>query len=191
LRVGPFSFVERNQVEALSAVLLLNNNYEPLNVCSVVRAVTLMVKGKAEALHLNGHVVHTGRDEFHAPSVLRLRYHIRRPMPELRLSRHTVLARDFYTCQYCGVSGKDLTLDHVVPRRLGGRHTWDNVVACCRRCNSRKADKPLSQSNMKLKREPRRPRYVPYISLTCYLKAQSREEWMQYLPVFEGLMRPE
>lgn len=175
----------------MNEVLLLNNNYEPLNVCTVMRAVGLMIKGKAEVLHNNGHVVHTGRSEFHAPSVLRLRYHVKRPVPQLRLSRHSVLARDHYMCQYCGTTGKELTLDHVVPRRLGGKHTWDNVVACCRRCNLRKADKLLHQSHMKLMREPRRPRYIPYISLTNYLRAQSREEWMQYLPVFDGLVRAE
>ena len=172
-------------------VLLLNNNYEPLNVCTVMRAVSLMLKGKAEVLHNNGHIVHTVRTEFSAPSVMRLRYHVKRPVPQLRLARHSILARDHYTCQYCGLTGKDLTLDHVVPRRLGGKHTWDNVVACCRRCNLRKADKPLHQANMKLSREPRRPRYIPYISLTNYLRAQSREEWMQYLPVFDGLVRAE
>ncbi|HET6644968.1 MAG TPA: HNH endonuclease [Fimbriimonadales bacterium] len=169
----------------MTGVLLLNNNYEPLNVCTVVRAVSLMSKGKAEVLHNNGHMVVTGHSSFHAPSVLRLRYFVKRPLPQLRLSRHTVLARDNYTCQYCGVTGKDLTLDHVVPRRQGGRHTWENVVACCRRCNLRKADKLAHQANMKLKREPRRPRYVPYISLTSYLRAQSREEWLQYLPAFD------
>jgi 5-methylcytosine-specific restriction endonuclease McrA len=173
----------------MNDVLLLNNNYEPLNVCTVTRAVGLMLKGKAEVLHNNGHVVRTGRDEFHAPSVLRLRYHVRRPLPELRLSRHSVLARDNYTCQYCGATGKDLTLDHVLPRRMGGKHTWDNVVACCRRCNLRKADKLHSHANMKLTRQPRRPRYTPFISLSNYMRAQHREEWLQYLPRFEGLIR--
>jgi len=166
-------------------VLLLNNNYEPLNVCSVMRAVTLMVKGKAEVIHLNGHMVHTAHTEFHAPSVLRLRYHVKRPLPQLRLSRHSVLARDSYTCQYCGVTGKDLTIDHVIPRRHGGRHTWDNVVACCKRCNVRKADKLPHQSNMRLQHPPERPRYIPYISLTQFMRAQTREEWLMYLPNFE------
>ncbi|MBA3725251.1 MAG: HNH endonuclease [Armatimonadetes bacterium] len=174
----------------MNDVLLLNNNYEPLNVCTVVRAVSLMTMGKAEVLHNNGHVVRTASRSFHAPSVLRLRYYVKRPLPQLRLSRHTVLARDNYTCQYCGVTGKDLTLDHVVPRKHGGQHTWDNVVACCRRCNLRKADKLMHNlSSMKLSREPRRPRYVPYISLTSYMRAQRRDEWLQYLPAFESMIR--
>ena len=76
----------------MNEVLLLNNNYEPLNVCTVVRAVSLMTNGKAEVLHNNGHTITTGRSQFRAPSVLRLRYHIKRPLPQLRLSRHSVSA---------------------------------------------------------------------------------------------------
>ena len=165
--------------------LLLNNNYEPLNVCTVLRAVTLLTRGKAEILHHNGHMIRTGSGELRAPSVLRLRYHVRRPLPELRLSKHSVLARDNYTCQYCGSHGRELTLDHVVPRWMGGPHTWDNVVACCRRCNLKKGDKTPDQARMKLRRSPRRPKYVPFISLPNYLRARANEEWMQYLPVFE------
>lgn len=170
-------------------VLLLNNNYEPLNVCSMVRAVGLIIKGKVEVLHTNGHVIKTGTQNMRAPSVLRLRYHIKRPLPQLRLTRHSVLARDDYTCQYCGATGKDLTIDHVTPRRLGGPHTWDNVVACCRRCNLKKGDKMPKQAGMVLKTLPKRPHYIPYISLPCYLRAKVREEWMIYLPHFEGIGR--
>lgn len=166
-------------------VLLLNNNYEPLNVCTMLRAVTLVTVGKAEVLHHNGHMIRTGSGELRAPSVLRLRYHIKRPLPELRLSKHSVLARDHYTCQYCGTSSRDLTLDHVIPRWRGGTHTWDNVVACCRKCNLKKGDKTPAQARMTLRREPRRPKYVPFISLPNYVRAREREEWMQYLPTYE------
>jgi len=169
-------------------VLLLNNNYEPLNVCSMVRAVSLMAKGKVEVLHRNGHVVRTGTAEFSAPSVIRLRYYVRRPLPKLRLCRQSVLARDDYTCQYCGVKAKDLTIDHVIPRVMGGKHTWDNVVACCRKCNLKKGDKLPERAGMKLMRQPGRPRYVPYISLQHYLRGHRNEDWMRYLPVFEEVL---
>jgi 5-methylcytosine-specific restriction endonuclease McrA len=168
-------------------VLLLNNNYEPLNVCSMVRAVSLMAKGKVEVLHRNGHTIRTATTEFSAPSVIRLRYFVRRPMPQLRLCRQSILARDDYTCQYCGLQSKELTIDHVIPRTLGGKHTWDNVVACCRRCNLKKGDKLPQRAGMKLRRKPRRPHYVPYISLQHYLRGQKNEDWMLYLPVFSDL----
>lgn len=168
-------------------VLLLNSNYEPLNVCNLRRAVSLVLLGKAEVIEHRDSPVLTGRGAQQAPSVLKMRYTVRRPMPELRLSRHSILARDNYTCQYCGVRGRDLTIDHVVPRWVGGPHTWDNLVACCRRCNLKKGDKTPVQAHMRLARKPRRPHYVPYLALPVYLRAKSREDWSLYLPVFEGL----
>ncbi len=165
-------------------VLLLNANYEPLNVCDVRRAFSLVLLGKAEVLHHSDGRIQTSEGFLTPPSVVKMRYQVRRPAPQLRLSRHSVLARDSYVCQYCG-SGRDLTIDHVVPRWMGGPHTWDNLVACCRRCNLKKGDKTPKQANMKLRTTPRRPRFVPYISLQQYIKAVRCEEWAYYLPVFE------
>ena len=166
-------------------VLLLNANYEPLNVCTLRRAVGLMLLGKVEVLHHRELPLQTVRGNVHAPSVLKMRYVVRRPMPELRLSRHSILARDNYTCQYCGVKGRELTIDHVVPRWVGGDHTWDNLVACCRRCNLKKGDKTPQQASMKLIKHPKRPHFIPYLALPLYLRAQNRDDWRIYLPVFE------
>ena len=166
-------------------VLLLNANYEPLNVCTLRRAVGLMLLGKAEVLHHRDQPLQTISGTHKAPSVLRMRYCVRRPMPELRLSRHSILARDNYTCQYCGVKGRELTIDHVVPRWVGGGHSWDNLVACCRRCNLKKGDKTPQQASMKLMKRPRRPHFIPYLSLPLYIRAQTRDEWRMYLPIFE------
>lgn len=169
---------------ATHEVLVLNSNYEPLNVCNMRRAIALMLLGKAEVLQQRDHPLATVRGDQSAPSVLKMRYQVRRPMPQLRLSRHSILARDNYTCQYC-TSKKDLTIDHVVPRWAGGPHTWDNLVACCRRCNLKKGDKTPTQAQMKLARKPKRPHFIPYLSLPLYLKAQGREDWRMYLPFFE------
>lgn len=166
-------------------VLVLNSNYEPLNVCNMRRAVSLMLLGKAEAIMDREAMLGTIKGNVVAPSVLKMRYMVRRPMPQLRLSRHSVLARDNYTCQYCGVKGKDLTIDHVVPKWAGGPHSWDNLVACCRRCNLKKGDKTPNQAQMKLARKPKRPHFIPYLSLPLYMKAQSKDEWRMYLPFFE------
>ncbi|HEY3779842.1 MAG TPA: HNH endonuclease [Fimbriimonadaceae bacterium] len=166
-------------------VLVLNSNYEPLNVCNMRRAISLLLLGKAEVLTDRDLPLQTIRGDQRAPSVLKMRYQVRRPMPQLRLSRHSVLARDNYTCQYCGIRNRELTIDHVVPRWAGGPHTWDNLVACCRKCNLKKGDKTPQQAHMKLARKPKRPHFVPYLSLPTYLKAQNREEWKMYLPIFE------
>lgn len=168
-----------------SECLLLNHNYEPLNVCNIRRAVALMLLGKVDVVHDREFPLRTAGGDVRAPSVLKMRYLVRRPMPELRLSRHSILARDHYTCQYCGVRGRELTIDHVIPRWVGGGHVWNNLVACCRKCNLKKGDKTPQQASMKLIRRPRRPNFVPYLSLPVYIKARSREEWQMYLPVYE------
>lgn len=164
-------------------VLVLNSDYEPLNVCNMRRAMALLYLGKAELLHARGDRLYGWRMDVDTPSVVKLRHHVRRPLPQLRLSRRNVLARDAYLCQYCGTGGRDLTIDHVMPRRLGGGASWENLVACCRRCNSRKGDRELRNSGMRLMREPRRPRFVPYISLAKYVQGQRNEHWRLYLPL--------
>jgi len=172
-------------------VLVLNNDYEPLNVCNLRRAITLVYLGKAEVLHTNSKVITTLSGSFDSPSVVKLRHHVKRPVPELRLSRRSIFARDNYTCQYCGHQSRDLTLDHVVPKRLGGKSTWENLVCCCRKCNGKKGDKTLKEAGMTLIRQPRKPRYVPFISMTKYIEGARNEHWRIYLPIFGDLPEPQ
>ncbi len=169
-------------------VLVLNSDYEPLNVCNMRRAVVLLYLGKADVLHAEGDFETAWQPRGSTtPSVVKLRSHVKRPLPELKLSRRTVFARDNYTCQYCGSTTKDLTIDHVIPKHHGGKASWENLVCCCRRCNMKKSDKLAHQVGMKLFQPPRRPRYVPYISLTKYLVGRKNEVWRNYLPVFADL----
>ena len=168
-------------------VLVLNSDYEPLNVCNVRRAIVMVYLGKADVLHADDEQAAMNEDTFVVPSVVKLRGHIKRPLPELKLSRRTIFARDNYTCQYCGVTSKDMTIDHIIPKRAGGQASWDNLVCCCRRCNMKKSDKLMHQIGMKLARPARRPRYVPYISMTKYLSGRKNEVWRNYLPTFADL----
>ena len=165
-------------------VLVLNSDYEPLNICNLRRAVALVYLGKVDVLHEDARALHTVSSIYRRPSVVRLRSHVRRPAPQLKLSRRSVLARDNYTCQYCGHHGGDLTVDHVIPKRLGGPATWDNLVACCKRCNTKKGDKTLAQLGYDLRHAPRKPKYVPFISLTKFMSGARNEVWRDYLPVF-------
>jgi len=185
---------ERGRKRGMSQeVLVLNSDYEPLNVCNLRRAIVLVYLGKADVLHErtgeegNIFLVSAEGARVNAPSVVKLRSHVKRPLPELKLSRRSIFARDNYTCQYCGSTGKDLTIDHVVPKRLGGGMAWENLVACCRRCNTKKGDKPAEKVGMKLVRQPRRPRYTPYISLNKYVAGTKHEVWRDYLPVFSDI----
>lgn len=140
------------------SVLVLNQNYEPLHVCNVKRALVLVTRGKAEMIEDAGKLLRTVTAAFPVPSVIRMVYFIRRPRPTTRLSRREVFARDGYTCQYCRKRTQDLTLDHVMPRHRGGEHSWENLTSACRACNHRKAGRTPREANMKLLRAPKRPR---------------------------------
>src|SRR4051795_5210125 len=111
-------------------VLVLNATYEPINVCTVRRAVVLLLKEKAELLEHWTEELHTSSTTVPRPAVIRLVSYVRIPRDTHRrkITRRAVFARDGWTCQYCG-SRAQLTVDHVVPRSKGGASTWDNIVA--------------------------------------------------------------
>ncbi|MFH1775530.1 MAG: HNH endonuclease [Chloroflexota bacterium] len=163
-------------------VLVLNQSYEPLNICRVRRAVMLVYGGKAQMLENGSGFIHSAADVFPVPSVIRLGYAVkRRPRCERKLTRFEVFSRDQYTCQYCGRRSRELTLDHVIPRYRGGGHIWDNVVSACAACNRRKAGRTPKEAGMKLLCIPSRPRsHIPFYIPYRYLEA--RNEWQRYLP---------
>ena len=162
-----------------SPVLVLNLNYVPINVSTARRAIILLGKGKAELLENHRGQVRTVSTVIDVPSIIRLAYLVKRPFAPRKLSKKEIFLRDKYTCQYCGTKSQQLTLDHVVPRRQKGAHTWENVVAACSKCNLRKAGYTPEEAKMKLFREPRAPQPNPYRML------QNRvilDEWRPYLP---------
>ncbi len=179
-RGGNGSGQEPDKAGGLSSpVLVLNLNYVPINVSTVRRAIILLSKGKAELLENHRGAVHTVSTVIDAPSIIRLVYLVKRPFAPRKLSKKEIFLRDQYTCQYCGKKSQDLTLDHVVPRRQRGAHTWENVVAACNRCNRHKAGRTPEEADMRLKAPPRAPQPNPYRIL------QNRailEEWRPYLP---------
>jgi 5-methylcytosine-specific restriction endonuclease McrA len=162
-------------------VLVLNQTYEPLNVTNLPRAFRLVFGEKAEVIEFNHQVIHTVSQAFAAPSVIRLRHHVRRPRPRVKLSRREVFARDRHTCQYCGRQTHDLTLDHVMPRHRGGGHSWDNLVTACKSCNHRKGGKTLDEARLRLVRSPFEPRSDLYSLFTPYLADERNEAWRSYL----------
>ncbi len=167
----------------MQSVLVLNQNYEPLNVCNTRRALGLIDGGKAEVLEHDVDGIRTPSRLYPRPSVIRLVYLVKRPRPRVKLSRREIFHRDNYTCQYCGAKSKDLTIDHVVPRHRGGKHTWDNVVSACRSCNHRKGGKTLEETKMKLRRLPYEPKGNSYYIL--YQHLQSYDEWSKFVPEWE------
>ena len=167
-------------------VLVLNVNYVPLNICTVRRAVILVakslyrVRNRVKVLEYHRGQLRTVTSLVDVPSVILLDYMVKKPFLPRKLSRNEVFLRDRFTCQYCGkkYQDKELTLDHVVPRRQDGSHTWENVVAACNRCNRHKAGRTPAEANM-LAQEPRAPDPNPYLIL------QNRtllDEWLPYVP---------
>ena len=159
------------------ATLLLNATYEPLCVVSSRRAIVLVLASKAVAVDSTADVVHAERVSLPVPIVVRLTRYVRVPYPaQVPLSRRAVFTRDGQTCVYCGSSAT--SIDHVVPRSRGGTHTWDNVVAACRRCNSRKKDHTPAEAHMVLRRQPYAPRAAFWLVVAV---GGVRDDWAVYL----------
>ena len=160
-------------------VLVLNANFEPLNVCNTRRAIMLVLSGKAN-LVMNGRgYIHTVSQAFPRPSIIRLSHMVKRPRPHVHLTKREILRRDNYTCQYCGRKTPHLTIDHVIPKHLGGTHTWDNLVAACPSCNHRKGGKTLQQAHMTLLRLPKEPPSSAKYRFARHLS--TNQEWIPFV----------
>jgi 5-methylcytosine-specific restriction endonuclease McrA len=163
-------------------VLVLNASYEPINVCAARRALILLLKGVASAEEHGRDFVHSTSRTVPVPSVIRLLEYRRIPHQTRALSRKNILVRDRYTCQYCErvLSSAELTLDHVTPRSRGGESNWENLVACCHRCNNRKGNRLPEEAGMRLARQPR-PFTLHTSRHLMRLMGRSDEKWRKYL----------
>lgn len=174
---------ESYRVNALRRpVLVLNASYEPIHVCAVRRALILLVKGMASTEEAGEGRVHSPSQSLAVPSVIRLLEYRRIPRQMRAISRKNILIRDQYTCQYCNkqFGAGDLTLDHVVPRSRGGNNTWENLVACCLRCNNRKGDRLPVEAQMRLQRQPKPFNLHTSRSLMRQM-GNHQENWRKYL----------
>ena len=151
-------------VEPHSTILVLNSSYEPLHFTNWKRAIVLLFKQKARLI---------------TKRVIRLVNYVRIPFRSGRdayPTRNLIYKRDDHECQYCG-SKKDLTIDHVIPRSKGGQDTWENLVACCTKCNLKKGNRLLSETNMILKKKPE----APFSSVYLDLQKSQVSEWQDYV----------
>lgn len=164
-------------------VLILNADYSPMMLCSLQRAVILIFLGKSELIQdVKGQALHSVNQTFPMPAVIKLHRYVTIPYKTVALTRLNVFKRDSFTCQYCGKK-EHLTLDHVVPRKNGGRSTWDNLITACSRCNANKGDYTPTEAGMKLNKMPYRPTYASFLlnfsGFVC-------EEWLPYLRMRKG-----
>ena len=195
------------------SVLVLNRFYMAVHVVAVRRALVLLYRELAEVIHVEeGHYhnydfqswlevsqfiaaeeglleendwVRSVGFAIQVPKVLRLSYYDKVPKLTLRFNRKNLFARDKSCCQYCGQNrpSSQLSFDHVIPRSRGGKTTWENVVCCCLRCNSRKSDRLPEEAGMKLLRLPARPRQNPLLSVR--VDNPKYEVWRTFLPKTE------
>lgn len=162
----------------MNAVLVLNQDYSPLTICSVQRAFLLVFLNKAELLNsVEERQLRSVSKSYAFPSVIKINRYINIPYKGVVLTRHNIFKRDGHQCQYCGTA-KDLTLDHLIPRSKGGKSSWTNLVTACKQCNSKKGDYSLEKVGMKLRNTPVKPSYLSFIKMT---NGRLREDWKPYL----------
>ena len=186
-----------------TSVLVLNRSYLPIHVTSVRRAFALIYQGIARAVDeqyqtfdfegwsqlavaRDAEAIGTSSGPIRVPRVIVLIAFDRVPKRHVRFSRINIYARDNFTCQYCGVRypRSELNLDHVIPRSLGGRSTWDNVVCSCLECNRRKGGHTPAQAGLTLRRPPARPRWTPLMNLM--LSSVRYNEWRPFLNLVDA-----
>jgi 5-methylcytosine-specific restriction endonuclease McrA len=162
-----------------SKVLILNNDYQPMSICNVKKAIILLYLGKAELIEANdGKLVRSVSTSMPFPSIVRLSLYVRVPIKKIILSRKNVVRRDGNMCQYCGKSNVPLTVDHILPKARGGSDTWENLVTACVRCNNKKGDRTPEEANMPLMRKSIRPNHVTFIR---HFVGKIDERWKPYL----------
>jgi len=158
-------------------VLVLNQDYSPISVCSAERAFLLLYLDKAELIHqVEDAEFRSVNATFPIPSVIRLQRYVVIPFKQVMLTRQNLFKRDGQTCQYCG-SQQDLTLDHVLPKSRGGQSTWANLTTACQRCNSIKGDKTPEEAEMPLKKAPFKPSYIMFVR---NFSGFTSKEWLKY-----------
>jgi 5-methylcytosine-specific restriction endonuclease McrA len=161
--------------------LVLNRNWQPVNVATVARALVLLWNETARAVDPADYQTYTWEDwsrlrprdgeqfiqavrfRLRVPEVITLSEYDRLPSAAVTFSRRNIFKRDRFTCQYCGAQpgSEELTLDHVVPRSQGGESCWANCVLACLACNKRKADRTPEEAGMRLRKQPVRPKWNP------------------------------
>ena len=187
-------------------VLVLNRLWQPVNIVGTLRAMSLLFRGRASVVHSDesGHRIFAAAEwvtyslavpppaaeavrspciVLRMPRVVLLGAYDRVPRREIRFSRRNVYLRDAHTCQYCGrvFREEELNLDHVVPRDVGGKTNWENIVTACVRCNSRKANRLPEQAGMSLRRPPVKPKWRLVVASS--LAPEEQVAWKEFLEV--------
>lgn len=188
-------------------VLVLNKHYMAVRIVRARRAFSLLFRELAEVVSFeqgaysnynfqswcevsefkrnfepDGHDwVSTVSFYIAVPRIIRLLFYDHLPRNEVRFNRRNIFARDKNSCQYCGIRypTSELSLDHVIPKSMGGKSAWDNIVCACTKCNVRKGGRTPRQAGLKLIQKPVKPKRNPLIHV--HLGHQRYQSWKQFL----------
>ena len=188
-------------------VLVLNKHYMAIRVVRARRAFSLLFRELAEVVSLEQgrysnydfqswcevsqfkrHFEPDGQDwvstvSFYVavPRIIRLLFYDRLPRSEVKFNRRNIFARDKNRCQYCGkrYPTSELSLDHVIPKSMGGKSVWENMVCACTKCNVKKGGRPPQQAAMTLIQKPAKPKRNPLVHI--HLGHQRYRSWKQFL----------
>ena len=164
-------------------ILILNYSYEPLQFCSAKRGLVMVLSGRAEQIECDGYVVRSPSMSLQVPTVIRVLNLVKRKARKsVSFSKKNILRRDNFTCQYCGDQNYPLTVDHDIPKSRGGGTSWTNVVVACKPCNMKKGSRTAREANMKLDKNPNRPKFNYHQLVVPVGPTSHVESWMKYLP---------
>lgn len=190
-----------------SRVLVLNKHYMAIRIVGVRRAISLVFRDQAEIISCeegiytnydfeswrqvsefkqsfeahNHDWISTVHFDIVVPKIIRLLFYDHLPRRPVKFNRRNIYARDENRCQYCGKKFplSELSLDHIIPRSLGGKATWDNIVCACTRCNVKKGGRTPDQAHMKLIQHPVKPKRNPAVHI--HLSHERYQSWKQFL----------
>ncbi len=162
-------------------VLVVTSWYFPYQILRWQDAVRLIYVESATVVAEYNEQLRSPSVTWQMPAVIRLRPDIE-PKRKTKFSRINVFTRDAFTCQYCGRRKRmrELTFDHLVPRKRGGRTCWENIVTACKECNLRKGCRTTDEAGMFPRRLPVRPKSLPLISPIHDLE-HAPEEWRPFV----------
>jgi 5-methylcytosine-specific restriction endonuclease McrA len=165
----------------MERVLLLNQSYEPISIINWKKAIIMLTLGKVEVIEEYEKDIRSRFIIIKAPAVVRLLNIFSRPRKRVKFNRQNILARDRWCCQYCGKKfvSKDLTYDHVTPKSRGGSTCWENIVTCCISCNLKKGDRTPHEANMRIRKQPTKPDWVPIFTISIS-KSTIPDPWKSF-----------
>jgi 5-methylcytosine-specific restriction endonuclease McrA len=169
----------------LGNILVLDQSYQPIKIVSWMKAITLVLSGKAELVETEETIpIHSIDQTFQLTTIIRIFKSIAHSKKrDVSFTRHNIFLRDHWKCQYCYKQFKthQLNWDHVVPRSRGGSTSWENIVTACYPCNTRKADRTPEEAGLKIFKKPIKPKATIQMNIRMKGPAKIPESWKTYL----------